>query len=387
MNIIFFSPNFPPNFKYFCVALKNLSCNVLGIDSAPYEQINPVLRDSMTEYYRVTDMEDYDQVLRAVAYFTHKYGKIDRIESHTEYWLESDARIRTDFNIQGIKTDFIDKIKHKSLMKKKFIEAGVKVAPGEIVGTIAEAEKFIKKAGYPVIAKPDNGVGAAATFKIKSQEELTEFFAAKDPDVVYFMEGFITGELYSFDGLVDRDGKPVFYTSHYFGRGVMETVQDQWDISYYSLREIPPKLEEAGLATLKAFDVRERFFHFEYFITPEGDVVALEVNMRPPGGLSMDMFNYANDINLYQQWANVMVNNEFTEEYSRKYYCAYACRRDHKKYRYTHEEILKACSDTVVHSEPISGIFSGALGNFGYLVRDEDLDKVKKVIELIQTKV
>lgn len=48
-------------------------------------------------------------------YFTHKYGKIDRIESHTEYWLESDARIRTDFNIQGIKTDFIDKIKHKSL--------------------------------------------------------------------------------------------------------------------------------------------------------------------------------------------------------------------------------------------------------------------------------
>lgn len=41
--------------------------------------------------------------------------------------------------------------------------------------------------------------------------------------------------------------------------------------------------------------------------------MALEVNMRPPSGLSMDMFNYANDINLYQQWANVMVNNEFAK--------------------------------------------------------------------------
>jgi len=41
----------------------------------------------------VGDMEDYDQLHRAVAYFTHKYGRIHFIESLNEHWLESEARL------------------------------------------------------------------------------------------------------------------------------------------------------------------------------------------------------------------------------------------------------------------------------------------------------
>ena len=385
MNIVFFSPQFPPNFYQFCTALRFQPCTVLGIASTPYDELRPELKEALTEYYQVGAMNDYDQVLRAVGYFTHKYGKIDRFESHTEYWLEQDARIRTDFNIPGLRTDFIAEMKWKSLMKQKFIEAGIDVAPGRVVHTLEEAEDFVRQAGFPVVAKPDNGVGASATYKISSKEELAAFFASK-PSVEYFMEGFISGNLYSFDGLADRDGRPVFYTSHYFGQGIMETVNNNLDLYYYSLRDIPPELEKAGLAAVKAFDVRERFFHIEFFLTPDNKVVGLEVNMRPPGGLSMEMFNYANDIDMYYQWGNILVNNRFDAVATRPYHCAYIGRKFDKSYRHSHEDILRQWGSSIVHHEPIAGIFSGALGHFGYLARDPELGRLQEIIAYVQAK-
>ena len=91
MNFIFLSPYFPNNFYNFCVELKNAGVNVLGIGDTPYQELRRELKESLTEYYRVDNMEDYSQLIKAGGYFTHKYGKIDRIESHNEHWLETDA--------------------------------------------------------------------------------------------------------------------------------------------------------------------------------------------------------------------------------------------------------------------------------------------------------
>ncbi len=385
MNVIFLSPHFPGNYFNFCVHLRKLGANVLGIADEQYDNLSQPLREALTEYYRVSDMHDYDQLVRAVGYFTHKYGKIDRFESHTEYWLETDARIRTDFNIPGIKDDTINDMKRKSLMKQKFIEAGVAVAPGRVACSLAEAEAFIREVGYPVVAKPDNGVGAAGTYKITGPSELAAIFDSGS-QAEYFFEGFVEGRLYTFDGLVDSRGKLVFCTSHTYSAGVMETVNDDCDIYYYSLREIPPRVEKAGLATLKAFGIRERFFHFEFFVTAEDKVVGLEVNMRPPGGFTMDMFNYANDVDLYYEWANIIMNGTTALDYQRKYHCAYIGRKNSKEYAHSHEAIIDKYGPLIVHHEPISGIFSAALGNYGYLVRSPELDEILAVAGFIHAK-
>lgn len=94
MNYIFISPHFPDNYKYFVISLAELGLNVLAVGSEAYDNLDNELKNSLTEYYKVQDMEDYDQVLRACGYFTFKYGKIDRIESHNEHWLEQDARLK-----------------------------------------------------------------------------------------------------------------------------------------------------------------------------------------------------------------------------------------------------------------------------------------------------
>jgi hypothetical protein len=384
MNFVYLSPHFPPNYRNFSIHLKNLGVTVLGLADEPYDMLHPELKSALTEYYRVNNMHSYDELLRALGYFTHRYGKIDRIDSLNEYWLQTEAQLRTDFNIPGVKNDNIDKIKRKSLMKQLYVKAGVQVARGKVIRTLAEANALIEEIGYPVVAKPDIGVGAATTYKIHNPSELADFFATK-PDVDYIMEEFVDGIIQSFDGLTDRDGKLVFYTAHQYSQGIMETVNQDDLVYYYSLRDIPADLEAAGRRTLKAFAVKERFFHFEFFRRrSDNEIVALEVNMRPPGGLTTDMFNYANDINIYAEWAHVIVHNHFTAQFSRPYHCAYIGRKFNRNYTHSHEQVLAEVGPRICHHEPISGVFSAALGDYGYLVRTPEMDEVLEMARFIQ---
>lgn len=379
MNIVLLSPYFPSNWYNFAVALRDLGANVLGLGDAPYDAMRPELRESLTEYYCVSDLHNYDELLRACGHFTLHYGKIDRIESHNEYWLATDAALRTDFNVTGPKTTDIALVKSKALMKEVFSEVGIDVAPGQLIRKHKTTLKFIAEVGYPVVAKPDVGVGAASTYKINDSRELELFFDEKQP-VDYILEKFITGDLYSFDGLTGQDGNIVFFTSHYFSQGIMETVNDELDMYYYSMRTLPEGLEKVGREAVQAFQVRERFFHIEFFQVAPGKWVALEINMRPPGGLTMDMFNFANDINLYQEWANIVVHNQFTAQYSRPYLCAYIGRKNNRDHRLSHNDILEQFSANLVYYEQISPIMAPALGNDGYVMRSPDLNKLQDMI-------
>jgi len=383
MNFVFLSPHFPPNYVNFSKQLRLAGVNVLGLADEPYHQLSPELVAALTEYYYVHNAHNYDELLRALGYFTHRYGKIDRLDSLNEYWLETEAALRTDFNIPGIKNDQIQRIKRKSLMKETFKKANVPVAAGKVVRTLPEARRLIKQIGYPVVAKPDIGVGAAKTYKLHNDQELVSFFEQK-PDVDYLVEQFIAGTILTFDGLTDLDGNLVFYNSLQYSQGIMETVNNDDQIYYFTLREIPARLEEIGRKVLKAFDVKERFFHFEFFRTADDEFIALEVNMRPPGGLTTDMFNYANDIDIYAEWAHLIAHRRFVAVATRPYHCCYIGRKDHKSYKVSHEEIVHALGDKLCYHTPISGVFSAALGNYGYLVRSPYFEEIQEMANFIQ---
>ncbi|MGB5986869.1 MAG: carboxylate--amine ligase [Desulfobacterales bacterium] len=382
MNVIYLSPHFPPHYHQFCKNLKALGANVLGIGDSPYDELEPEVKAALSEYYRLPDMHDYDQLLRACGYFTHKYGKIDRFESLNEYWLATEARICDDFNIPGIRGADIDVIKRKSRMKVRFQSAGIPVAPGRVVPDARTAREFIQTTGYPVVAKPDAGVGALDTFRLDSDADLEQFFAAK-PEMDYIMEAFVQGSIVSFDGLADADGELLFFTSHRFSQGIMETVNQARHIYYTSLREIPPALEAAGRACVKAFEVRARFFHIEFFETDPGRYVALEVNMRPPGGFTTDMFNFACDIDVYRLWAQVMVSGTVQLTYSRKYHCCYASRKQRYRYRHSHEVVMERYGEFMVQAAQVPGIFSSALGDFGYIFRSPDRRRIAEIADYI----
>ena len=383
MNHIYLSPHFPPNYHLFCAHLRRLGVNVLAIADEPYEWLRPEVRESLTEYYRVDDMHSYDQLVRACGYFTHRYGKLNRVDSHTEYWMQTEARLRTDFHIFGPKVADLAMLQRKSLMKQKFDQAGVPAARGMLVRSLDQAKLFAHEVGYPLVAKPDIGVGAANTYKINSDEEMERFYGNKPP-VEYLLEEFIQGSICTFDGLTDKEGNPVFFTSMTYSHGVMETVNEDRHIYFYNLREIPSDLEDAGRRLLQAFDVHERFFHFEFFRThDDGRLIALEVNMRPPGGPIVDMFNYAHDVDLYWEWANVVVNNRFSEPYTRKYHVCYVGQKHNRTYAHSDEAIMAAFGHCIIHRMAMPSVFRLAMGDYAYLVRTPDLAEMLAAAEFI----
>ncbi len=187
-NLIFISPNFPTNYWRFCRELKNNGMNVLGIGDQPYDELSEDLKASLTEYFKVPSLEDYDAVYRGVAFLIYKHGPIDWLESNNEYWLELDAALRTAFHItSGFQTEYIPQIKYKSKMKKYYQAAGVPAARYHLVDDLAGCMAFIQEVGWPVVVKPDNGVGASDTHRLSCEEDLKRFLEIKH-DVTYIME-------------------------------------------------------------------------------------------------------------------------------------------------------------------------------------------------------
>lgn len=385
MNFVHFSPDFPPNYYAFTCQLRRAGVTVLGLGETPFEALRPELREAFVEYYRVGNLHNYDELVRALGYFTFRYGKLDRLESHNEYWLESDARLRTDFNIPGFHVQDVDCIKRKSAMKAIFHTAGIPSVRGRVVRCLEEALQLAGEVGYPLVAKPDIGVGATRTYKLHSCGDVALFFA--DPPMKeYIFEEFIPGSIETFDGLADQDGQIVFCSSMIYNDGMMEIVNQRLDSCSLIRREIPPDLEARGRALVRAYGLRERFFHFEFFRTQSG-LIGLEVNMRPPGDLTTDMWNYANDIDIYREYANVVTSNRFEAQATHPYYCAYFGRRRGRAYSHTIPEILAAFPNQVVHHEAICGIFAAAIGDDAILVRSPEREEIDAIGRFILERV
>ena len=375
-NFIFISPNFPTNYWMFCRELKKNGMNVLGIGDQPYDELDYNVKENLNEYYKVSTLENYEEVYRAVAFLIFKYGRIDWLESNNEYWLERDARLRTEFHItSGFQESDIPRIKFKSKMKDYYKKAGIPTARFHMVDTLEGCLTFAKEVGYPVVAKPDNGVGASHTFKITSDEEMKTFFEEKWPDTVYIMEEFIWGEVNSYDAIIDSHGKPMFETGNVSPVSIMDIVNEQQSSLFYILKKLPADTRKAGRATVKAFGVKSRFVHFEFFrlqrdqegLGKAGDLVALEVNMRPSGGFTPDMINFAHSTDVYKIWADMIAFDETTMPAGISAFCAFVGRRDGKDYVMNDAALSGKYAKQICMEDRMPDALSGAMGNRMYI--------------------
>ena len=387
-NFVFISPHFPDSFYRFVVALKNNGFRVLGVADEAYEKLNPELRNALTEYYRCPNMENFDEEINAVRYFENKYGHIDYLESNNEYWLERDAKLREIFGITtGPVGDEIKFYQHKSLMKQGYERAGAKVAQYILVSDRKSLEDFIKKVGYPVFIKPDIGVGAEETFKIKSEKDVDYFFEKKQNWVTYICEQFVAGNIISFDGICNSKSEVVFCTSNFFPPSIADIVHEKKDVFYFSYPKAPADLEKIGRKVIKAFGVKKRFFHLEFFRLTEdikglgkvGDIVPLETNMRPAGGYTPDLINFATSSNVYQIYADVMAfdENRQKDEFEH-YYAAVASRRDEFSYLHSDQELLDKYKGIICHHGRYADVFSGAMGNRFFMAKFKNMKDMEE---------
>ena len=398
MNFIFISPHFPHTYWQFCDRLHRNGANVLGIGDAPYDSLEQPLRDALTEYYRVDNMEDYSQMYRAVAFFAFKYGKPDWLESNNEYWLEQDANLRRDFHITtGVQPEQIGSWKHKSAMKPLYREAGIPTARSSHVTDLPAAKAFLQSVGgYPAIAKPDIGVGAADTWKLENDGDLEAFFRDK-PEVPYLLEEFVEGNIYSYDAIVSSNCEPLFESMTFWPPSIADIVNRDLDLWYYVCADVPEELRKLGRAALKSFGVRSRFVHLEFFRMTKarpglgnvGDYVGLEVNMRPAGGYTPDMMNYAHSTDVYQIWADmVTTDRRILPESGDDHWCVYAGRKEYNhRYLHSHEEVLAKYGDRIVMCERMPELMWATMGNQMYTAHARTEEDAKEMIAFIHERV
>lgn len=375
-NFLFISPNFPENYWMFCRELKKNGLNVLGIGDQPYEELSQGLKDSLDEYYKVSSLENEEEVYRAVAFLIFKHGRIDWLESNNEYWLERDARLRTAFHItSGFQEDDIPRIKYKSRMKEYYARVGIPTARYHLVDTMEGCRKFIEEVGYPVVVKPDNGVGASHTYRLENQEQLEEFMQTKEADVSYIMEEFVFAEVNSYDAIIDSHGNPIFETGNVSPVSIMDIVNNEDNAIFYIVKELAGDTRQAGRATAKSFNVRSRFVHFEFFrlqkdqegLGRKGELVGLEVNMRPSGGFSPDMMDFACTTDVYKIWADMIAFDKTEMHPGERRYCAFAGRRDGKRFVLSHEAVMEKYRQNIRMEDRLPEVLADAMGNQIYI--------------------
>lgn len=148
---------------------------------------------------------------------------------------------------------------------------------------------------------------------------------------------------------------------------------------------------------IRASGLKEKFFHLEFFRKrSDKQLVALEMNMRPPGKLSlnilshilggytMDMFNYANDIDLYKEWASIIQHGHFgSAHYSRPYCCCFVGLKARFEYAHSHEEIMHRYGRDIVMQGNMPQIFSKVMGNYYYIFRTRKPEDIKPTLQFI----
>ena len=387
MNYLLISPNFPKSQEYFAARLKEKGITVLGIGSESYEELSPRLQEVITEYFKVNNLEDYNEVLKAVAFLTYKHGKIDRVESNNEYWLELDAKIREDFNIDGVKPSELLLTKYKSRMKDIFRKAGARVVEGLSISSKVELNAAIEKLGLPVIAKPDNGVGSANTYKLFTEEDAANFKNTWDESISYFLEQYIDNAvLCTYDGLIDREGNVVFDTSFTYSLPTLDLVNNSLDYYTDIEPEIDDKLVEIGQNIVKQFGMKERFFHIEFFKLPDGEYIALEYNNRIAGGITLDLYNYAYNCDLCELYAKVVVGEE-VPKYETSNYTATVSRRNKYNYKYSEDDVNIEYHEKIRMVEYVPGVFAKAMGDIIFIVTVSSKEELYEIINFIQEKI
>jgi hypothetical protein len=397
-NFVLFAPIFPETFYQFAIALKNHGCNVLVIGDKHQAQINPALQANIDAYYYVHDLHQYTELHAAMDYFIARFGAIDYIESNIEYWLKTDAYLREKYDIEnGLRPEELLRYQQKSSMKSYYKKAGIPFARFTLVSTLDDALVFVHKVGYPVFVKPDMGVGSQRSYKLINEAQLRDFFIRKPLLEVYILEEYIDGDIYSFDGMANAASEVVFYTAHYFPNNIASIVNEDAETYYLTLKQdhIPLQLIEYGKKTVAAFALKKRFFHLEFFclnrdyphLGRRGDFIALEANLRPPGGFSLEMINHANSVNSYQIYAYVMLTDHSASPQTHpQHYCGFASRKNHHQYRYNFDTIRHHYQSAIVFEHDYPYPISLAMGDYFFLGKFQTYEAVQQFFQFVLAK-
>ena len=312
MHVLFVEPSFPRNQREFVRALASVGARVTGIGESPAGELDGQLKGWLHGYEQVPSVTNEAALLETVRRVQGREW-VDRLEATVEAHIMPAAHAREACTIPGTSTRTAWLCRDKPAMKEALRQAGIPTAQSTGAETVEEAREFAARVGFPLIFKPRAGAGASGTQRVDDQAGLERAIAGcrlgQGGSVA--IEEFIEGHEGFWDTL-SVEGRVVHeFVSHYYP-GVLEAMRTRWiSPQVVTTNQVDDarydELKELGRRVIAALGIGTSATHMEWFFGPKG-LKFSEIGCRPPGVMVWDLYSEANDIDLYREWARLIVN-------------------------------------------------------------------------------
>ncbi len=322
MYVLMLSPGYPTEMQYFTRGLARVGARVLGVSDQPESELPLAARAHLNAYLRVPSLLDEDAVIEAVRKWT-ALVRVERVECLWEPGVLLAARLREALGAPGMTLEECIPFRNKDRMKQVLAAAGIRTPRHELATTAEGCRDAARRIGFPVILKPIDGAGSADTHRVGDEAELEAALSLMGHVDEVNVEEFVEGEEYTFD-TVCVEGRIVYHSiSWYRPRPLVARTVEWVSPQIVMLRDVDAdELRggcEMGRAVLRALNFRTGFTHMEWYKKADGEIVFGEIGARPPGARSVDVMNYASDIDLFKGWAEAVVHGKFSQPIERRH--------------------------------------------------------------------
>jgi len=397
MHVIFVAPEFPANQREFVRVLRDVGAYVTGIGERPLEALDEQLKSWLGAYEQVRSVCDVDQMIQTVQRIQAR-GWVDRLEATIESHILPAARVREATKIPGTSVETALLCRDKPLMKAHLRKHGIPCARSTGANSGDEVRAFADEVGYPIILKPRAGAGAEATIRVDDDETharaLLEMAVSAGKSIA--VEEFVEGHEGFYDTLTVGGEVVHEFVSHYFPN-VLEAMRTRWispQIVVTNRLSMPDydEVKALGRRVVEAMGLQTSATHMEWFFGPKG-LRFSEIGARPPGVRQWDLYNAANDMDVYRDWAHAIAFGSTQQTPSRRYSSGLVALRPDRDGRISHydgvDAVVAHLGDWLIDlhlpepGTPTQPVEAGYMANAWVRVKHPDFDTLRSLLDFV----
>jgi hypothetical protein len=325
-HVVFIAPRFLQNTNRYLkgfAALPDVTLSVVSTD--PEEAIPADIRSRVAGHYRVNQPYDAEELTVALRAISRGVGKVDRLAGAMEELQLPMAKVRDALDIEGIRGAVGQAFRDKDRMKDVLRAHGVPVARSGLAHSPAALRKFIDEVGFPIIVKPQAGLGARATHRIGSAEELAQLErrgVVPSAQVPLQIEEFIRARERTCETVTIK-GAPVWRSGTRYLPSPLEVLETPWkqycvllpreenDEEFVRFHDVNAKALSALFGPAANTAAGTALTHMEWFVGDDGKSLVNEVGVRPPGVQIMPLMSIAHETDFWNDWTQLIALDRF----------------------------------------------------------------------------
>lgn len=292
---------------------KEVGCRVFLLTSLSLKDNADFPRASLDDIFYMPDRENewnLQDMLHSVAHLA-KEMHIDRVIPLDDFDLEKAAMLREHLRLPGMGESATRFFRDKLAMRMQASEHSIPVPEFTSTTNNPDIAHFLQHVPPPWVLKPRLMAGAIGIKKYHDAQEVWDRIHSLGDEQSYFvLERFVPGDIFHVDSIWFRDrmvyavssvyGTPPLEVTH--GGGIFTTRLMERECDY------DKGLKWLNEKVLNAFNLGNGVSHTEFIRAHEnGHIFFLETSARVGGANIADLIEAATGINMWAEWADVIV--------------------------------------------------------------------------------